>query len=62
MKKKIFGYIFFFLLQMFGAFIGGYAENYTLVAWCTGWAAYAVIQLEKLAKQNRPDENMDMGA
>ena len=61
MKKKIFAYIFFFMFQMFGAFISGYAGNYIMVGWCTGWAAYAVVQLEKLAKQNKPDENMDIG-
>ena len=61
MKKKIFGYIFFFLFQMFGALISGYAGNYVMVSWCTGWAVYAVVQLEKLSKQNSPQDSPDIG-
>ncbi len=46
MKRSLL-YGCFFLFQMFGAVISAQANNYIMVGWCTGWATYAIIQLQK---------------
>lgn len=32
-----------------------------MVGWCTGWATYAIVQLERLAKEKSQQDNLDIG-
>ncbi len=61
MKKQLYGHIFCFLFQMFGAIVSAEVGNYVLLGWCTGWATYSIIQIEKLARQIKAEDNMDIG-
>lgn len=58
MKKWTIGsHLFFVYFNMFGAFVCAYANNLFMLAWCTGWAVYSLIQINKiLDKQPNPTD------